>query len=140
MLAQVENRNIHLPDRTSILLDVMSKISVSGSGYLTVCLSKLVGESGKVVGVERIPELLSFGINNAKRSLKLQHNVSLPDFAGALFLIGTFFVIIVVLSWTADDYTSFAGMDIGGTKKRLPTTQFMLVLRPLCYQRRCFHS
>ena len=39
----------------------------SGSGYLTVALSKMTGDTGTVVGVEHIPELYEFGIANVKK-------------------------------------------------------------------------
>ena len=39
----------------------------SGSGYLTVALSKMTGDTGKVIGVEHIPELYEFGIQNVKK-------------------------------------------------------------------------
>ncbi len=46
----------------------------SGSGWTTVLLAHLVGESGKVVGVERIPELVAFGQGNlAKYALQNAH-------------------------------------------------------------------
>ena len=40
----------------------------SGSGYLTACFSELVGEQGKVVGIEHIQELVQDSIENVKRS------------------------------------------------------------------------
>ncbi|KAK7870936.1 hypothetical protein R5R35_012157 [Gryllus longicercus] len=39
----------------------------AGSGYLTVCMALLQGERGLVVGVEHIPELVSFAENNIRR-------------------------------------------------------------------------
>ena len=39
--------------RINSLLDVGS-----GSGYLTACFGKMVGDSGKVIGVETIPQLV----------------------------------------------------------------------------------
>lgn len=36
----------------------------SGSGWTTALLSKIVGEKGKVFGLERIPELVDFGKKN----------------------------------------------------------------------------
>ncbi len=39
----------------------------SGSGWTTVLLADIVGETGEVYGVERIPELLEFGRNNIKK-------------------------------------------------------------------------
>jgi protein-L-isoaspartate(D-aspartate) O-methyltransferase len=40
----------------------------SGSGWTTALLSHLVGPKGKVYAVEKIPELLAFGRDNAKRT------------------------------------------------------------------------
>ncbi len=46
----------------------------SGSGWTTALLAHLVGESGEVVGVERIPELVVFGQRNlAKYVLPRAH-------------------------------------------------------------------
>lgn len=39
----------------------------SGSGYTTALLSKMTGEDGKVLGVERVPELVDFGSDNLKK-------------------------------------------------------------------------
>ena len=39
----------------------------SGSGFLTVALSKMANDSGTVVGIEHIPELYNFGISNVKK-------------------------------------------------------------------------
>ncbi|XP_054257611.1 protein-L-isoaspartate(D-aspartate) O-methyltransferase-like isoform X2 [Macrosteles quadrilineatus] len=36
----------------------------AGSGYLTVCMALMVGASGRVVGVEHMPELLNKSITN----------------------------------------------------------------------------
>ncbi|KAJ3681189.1 hypothetical protein LUZ60_015678 [Juncus effusus] len=40
----------------------------SGTGYLTACFALMVGPQGKAVGVEHIPELVSFSIENIKKS------------------------------------------------------------------------
>ena len=39
----------------------------SGSGFLTVALSKMTNDAGTVVGIEHIPELYNFGITNVKK-------------------------------------------------------------------------
>ena len=39
----------------------------SGSGWTTALLSKIVGEKGKVFGLERIPELVDFGKKNLSK-------------------------------------------------------------------------
>ena len=40
--------------------------SGSGSGYLTVCMALMVGPSGKVVGLDHIPELVELGKKNMR--------------------------------------------------------------------------
>ena len=40
----------------------------SGSGYLTVALSKMINDSGLVVGIEHINDLIIFGTNNVKKN------------------------------------------------------------------------
>ena len=42
----------------------------SGSGYLTVCLSKLINDQGIVVGIEHIPELFQKGKKNIEKHHK----------------------------------------------------------------------
>uniref|UniRef100_T1IUT1 Protein-L-isoaspartate O-methyltransferase n=1 Tax=Strigamia maritima TaxID=126957 RepID=T1IUT1_STRMM len=39
----------------------------SGSGYLTVCMALMVGEAGKAVGIDHIPELVNMSIENIKK-------------------------------------------------------------------------
>lgn len=38
----------------------------SGSGYLTACMAQMVGNKGKVIGVEHISELVTKSITNVK--------------------------------------------------------------------------
>ncbi|XP_027330423.1 protein-L-isoaspartate O-methyltransferase isoform X2 [Abrus precatorius] len=40
----------------------------SGTGYLTACFGLMVGPQGRAVGVEHIPELVSFSIENIHKS------------------------------------------------------------------------
>jgi protein-L-isoaspartate(D-aspartate) O-methyltransferase len=40
----------------------------SGSGFLTACFGVLVGESGKVVGIERLQKVSEFGRDNMERA------------------------------------------------------------------------
>eukprot|EP00094_Tigriopus_californicus_P006734 TCALIF_06485-PA protein Name:"Similar to Pcmt1 Protein-L-isoaspartate(D-aspartate) O-methyltransferase (Rattus norvegicus)" AED:0.31 eAED:0.31 QI:0/0.25/0.2/0.6/0.75/0.8/5/0/208 len=40
----------------------------SGSGYLTACMAKMVGDNGTVVGIDHIHELVSFGTKNIGKS------------------------------------------------------------------------
>ncbi|RDX74636.1 Protein-L-isoaspartate O-methyltransferase 1, partial [Mucuna pruriens] len=40
----------------------------SGTGYLTACFGVMVGPQGRAVGVEHIPELVSFSIENIQKS------------------------------------------------------------------------
>ncbi len=49
------------PEKGDIILDVGS-----GSGWTTALLSCIVGEKGKVIAIEIIPELKEFGEKNAK--------------------------------------------------------------------------
>ena len=53
----------------------------SGSGYLTVALSKMTNDSGTVVGIEHIPELYEFGIKNVRK-----HHANLID-SGKIILV-----------------------------------------------------
>uniref|UniRef100_A0AC35GJ30 Protein-L-isoaspartate O-methyltransferase n=2 Tax=Panagrolaimus sp. PS1159 TaxID=55785 RepID=A0AC35GJ30_9BILA len=46
----------------------------SGSGYLTVCFAKMVGTSGKVVGIEHMHDLVQNSIKNIRK-----HNADLLD-------------------------------------------------------------
>lgn len=39
----------------------------SGSGYLTVCMALMVGETGKAVGIDHIDELVNFSIANVEK-------------------------------------------------------------------------
>jgi protein-L-isoaspartate(D-aspartate) O-methyltransferase len=39
----------------------------SGSGYLTACMASMVGEKGKVVGIEHIPELVAKSKQNLEQ-------------------------------------------------------------------------
>ncbi|KAJ1504367.1 hypothetical protein HMI54_004607 [Coelomomyces lativittatus] len=43
----------------------------SGSGYLCACFSELVGNNGRVTGIEHIPELVEMSIENLKRWNKI---------------------------------------------------------------------
>ncbi|XP_048736187.2 protein-L-isoaspartate(D-aspartate) O-methyltransferase-like isoform X2 [Ostrea edulis] len=43
----------------------------SGSGYLTACMALLVGPSGKAVGIDHIPDLVSESIVNIKKDPNL---------------------------------------------------------------------
>ncbi|CAO3611003.1 unnamed protein product [Cunninghamella blakesleeana] len=40
----------------------------SGSGYLTACMSEMVGPDGKVIGIEHISELVDYSNENVKKS------------------------------------------------------------------------
>jgi len=42
----------------------------SGSGYLTVCMALMVGQSGKVVGIDHIDQLVASSIENIKKDGK----------------------------------------------------------------------
>ena len=40
----------------------------SGTGYLTACMALMVGERGRVIGIEHIPELVENSIRNVRRN------------------------------------------------------------------------
>ncbi|KAI8384047.1 protein-L-isoaspartate O-methyltransferase [Blakeslea trispora] len=44
----------------------------SGSGYLCACMAEMVGTTGKVVGVEHIPELVTSSVRNLNKSHREQ--------------------------------------------------------------------
>ena len=46
----------------------LNKVWGAGSGYLTAIFAILVGETGRAVGVEHIPELTEKSIENVKKS------------------------------------------------------------------------
>lgn len=50
------------PKENQVILDVGS-----GSGWTTAILSYIVGENGKVIGIERVPELCDFGKKNVEK-------------------------------------------------------------------------
>jgi len=39
----------------------------SGSGYLTACMATMLGENGKAVGIDHIPELVEKSLENVKK-------------------------------------------------------------------------
>lgn len=39
----------------------------SGSGYLTACMAIMLGENGKAVGIDHIPELVEKSIKNVRK-------------------------------------------------------------------------
>uniref|UniRef100_A0A0N5A8P3 Protein-L-isoaspartate O-methyltransferase n=1 Tax=Syphacia muris TaxID=451379 RepID=A0A0N5A8P3_9BILA len=40
----------------------------SGSGYLTACMAEMVGNTGKVIGIDHIPELIELAVNNTRKN------------------------------------------------------------------------
>ncbi|PIK33289.1 putative protein-L-isoaspartate(D-aspartate) O-methyltransferase-like isoform X2 [Apostichopus japonicus] len=58
----LESLKNHLTEGSTVL-DVGS-----GSGYLTACMAVMVGETGKVVGIDHIPELVRGATENIRRS------------------------------------------------------------------------
>lgn len=39
----------------------------SGSGYLTACMAIMLGENGKAIGIDHIPELVEKSIENIRK-------------------------------------------------------------------------
>lgn len=60
--AALEYLKNHLTDG-SYALDVGS-----GSGYLTVCMAVMIGNNGKVVGIDHIPELVELAKENTRKN------------------------------------------------------------------------
>lgn len=50
-----------------IIAGLFSYKFLSGSGYLTACMAEMVGNSGKVIGIDHIPELVEKSRQNIKR-------------------------------------------------------------------------
>ena len=70
------NVTISAPHMHAFALEHLSKFCTkgahildvgSGSGFLTVALSKMTNDTGTIIGVEHIPELYDFGIKNVKK-------------------------------------------------------------------------
>ena len=68
--------SISAPHMHALALEYLSEYCVqhsrildvgSGSGFLTLALSKLANDKGTVVGIEHIPELYNFGIKNVEK-------------------------------------------------------------------------
>lgn len=57
----------------------------SGSGYLTACMALMTGSNGLVVGIEHIPELNLFAIENIKKD-----NPELVEY-GRVQFVGNYF-------------------------------------------------
>ncbi|KIH54943.1 putative protein-L-isoaspartate O-methyltransferase, partial [Ancylostoma duodenale] len=55
----------------------------SGSGYLTVCMALMTGSSGKVVGIEHIPQLVELAKENT-----MKHHADLINSGRILFVEG----------------------------------------------------
>ncbi|XP_077994251.1 protein-L-isoaspartate(D-aspartate) O-methyltransferase-like isoform X2 [Glandiceps talaboti] len=56
------------------LMEGKSALDVgSGSGYLTVCMALMVGESGKAVGIDHIQELVDSSIRNVEKEQTHAH-------------------------------------------------------------------
>jgi protein-L-isoaspartate(D-aspartate) O-methyltransferase len=47
---------------------IFVRICGTGTGYLTACFALMVGEKGRAVGVEHIPQLVESAIENVKAS------------------------------------------------------------------------
>ena len=80
----------------------------SGSGYLTVALSKMINDSGKVIGIEHIDELYKKSIENIKK-----HHSNLIDNKNIILL-------------NADgrngvkDYAPFKVIHVGAAAEEIP--------------------
>ena len=61
-IEKIKGKGNDQPKEGDKILDVGS-----GSGYTTALLSQMVGSSGEVFGVELVPELVVFGVQNLKK-------------------------------------------------------------------------
>jgi len=59
---QLHNSKLQQQNNSARVLDVGS-----GSGYLSACFAEMVGETGHVLGIEIIPELVEWSISNIKK-------------------------------------------------------------------------
>ena len=71
------NVTISAPHMHAFALEYLSEYCIpyskildvgSGSGFLTLALSKMTNDKAKVIGIEHIPELYDFGIQNVEKS------------------------------------------------------------------------
>jgi protein-L-isoaspartate(D-aspartate) O-methyltransferase len=46
----------------------MHSLHLVGSGFLTACFAMMVGPEGRAVGIEHIPDLVAYSIENVRRS------------------------------------------------------------------------
>lgn len=58
----------------------------SGSGYLTACMALMTGPNGLVIGIEHIPELNLFAIDNIKKDNPELFEYGRVQFVGNYFL------------------------------------------------------
>lgn len=47
-------------------------------GYLTACFAMMVGPQGRAVGVDHIPELVAYSIDNSREALSV-HAAGMPS-------------------------------------------------------------
>lgn len=60
----------------------------SGSGYLTACMAVMVGETGRVIGVEHMPDLVELSKQNIRKG-----NAHLLD-SGRLKIFGVYHLLL----------------------------------------------
>ncbi len=84
------------------LLDVQQGDKVldvgSGSGWTTTLLAKLVGEKGKVTGLEIIPELVDMGRENIKKYTLPNADIKITEVGGEIPVVGQFDRILISAS------------------------------------------
>lgn len=55
--------------KSSLGIQINNQLMFVGTGYLTGCFALMVGDEGRVVGVEHIPELVDMSIKNIEKSV-----------------------------------------------------------------------
>ncbi|VVC25760.1 Protein-L-isoaspartate(D-aspartate) O-methyltransferase,S-adenosyl-L-methionine-dependent [Cinara cedri] len=82
----------------------------SGSGYLTACMAIMIGENGKAVGIDHIPELVEKSIQNVR-----QDHPELLNSERVIFEIGDGRLGL-------DKYAPYNAIHVGAAVEKIPKT------------------
>lgn len=108
----------------------------SGSGYLTVCMSLMMGPNGRVVGIDHIPELVDKSVENVEKDKPQLLASKRVKFVGTSFFneevsAVSVFCIIFIITFLLQ----LVMADKDTLQKRL-TMLFTLVLQHRRYQKK----